>query len=1161
MTQEATRPPGTTARDGVARAEPAEYGALRIAEILRKPPPTPEQVEVIEAEPDQPLLVVAGAGSGKTETMASRVVWLVANGHVRPEEVLGLTFTRKAAGELAERVQQRLTVFAARTDAGSGALTVLDRPVVSTYNAYAAGLVADHGLRLGVEPGSRLLSEASQWQVAAEVVEAWAGDLDTDAAFATVVDAVRSLAGNLAEHLLAPADARERLETLARRIAAVPLGRRPAHYADVERILASLGERARLLDLVAAYGERKRALEAMDFGDQVAVAARLARDVPVVGRLERSKYRAVLLDEYQDTSHAQVELLAALFGDGHPVTAVGDPHQSIYGWRGASAGGIGRFPDRFRRALDHGAAGGRARVLSLRTSWRNDDAILGAANRTAAPLRVTSTVDVEALVARPGAGRGVVTAWFAATEAEEAEHVATVIEAARAAHGPGERPPSTAVLCRARRQFAVVEAALRRRGLPVEVVGLGGLLTTPEVVDLVAFLQVVHDPSRGDALVRLLTGPRVNLGAADLAALAGRARDLAAADERRAHLHAGETMPDSMPDTAPDTAHDDSVVVEGDVVDHRSIVDALDDLPAPGAASRDGRVLTAAAHTRLTALAADLRAVRAHTYLSLPELVTFAERSLGLDVEVDVAAALFAAGALGATELGREHLDAFRDVAVGFAQSADAPTLGGFLAWLKAAHDEERGLELPLREVDRDAVQVITVHGSKGLEWDVVAVPGLVQGTFPSVRTDADGDPVDNGWLWDRGALPYPLRGDAHDLPHLAHEDAENPQELRDAVKAFQRDAGAHQLAEERRLAYVAFTRARRELHLSGSWWRGERAQPTQPSVFLEELAADGLVDRSAWSDQPEDNPLADRTATSVWPAEASASVSPARAAVQAAADAVRDALESGATVLGVPGTDGPTDDAAGADAPVDDLVALARLLLAERADQDGARAEVAFPAHVSASGLVALAADRDAFALARRRPVPKEPSRHARRGTRFHAWVERYYGEPALLDVEELWSADDLLVGPEAPDPEDGGPWSGARGAVVDDELEALRATFLASPWAERVPLAIEADVETPVAGVVVRCRIDAVFPQTGPDGEPGAVVVDWKTGRAPRDAEARQAREVQLAAYRLAWSRWSGLPVERVSAAFYYVADGTEERPADMLDLAGLEALVRGA
>src|SRR5690348_7423150 len=153
------------------------FTPVELARMLGLPPPTPQQVEVISAAPRDPLLVVAGAGSGKTETMAARVVWLVANGHVRPEEVLGLTFTRKAAGELAERVRSRLRALRRRLRAPGEQLSDEAVVPVSTYHSYAAGVLADHGLRLGVEPGAQLLGEAAAWQLAAEVVQAWDADL------------------------------------------------------------------------------------------------------------------------------------------------------------------------------------------------------------------------------------------------------------------------------------------------------------------------------------------------------------------------------------------------------------------------------------------------------------------------------------------------------------------------------------------------------------------------------------------------------------------------------------------------------------------------------------------------------------------------------------------------------------------------------------------------------------------------------------------------------------------------------------------------------------------------------------------------------------------------------------------------------------------------
>ncbi|WP_425954906.1 UvrD-helicase domain-containing protein [Xylanimonas sp. McL0601] len=1113
--------------------EPAEVGtpaptltARDIARLIGRHAPTDEQVAVIEA-PLEPTLVVAGAGSGKTETMAARVVWLIANGLVEPEQVLGLTFTRKAAGELQTRITSRLAQLArARgrtTSRADAAIDLLARPTVATYNAYAASLVTDHGLRLGVEPGSRLLGEANQWQLANQLVESWDEDLGTDRSVSGVVGAVIGLSGELGEHLVPVDEARAALDAMLERLEALPLGtRQRTRGADVEKLLRSLAERRSLLDLVAEYRRRKRTADALDFGDQIAFAAELARSVPHVGEVERTRFRVVLLDEYQDTSYAQVELLAGLFGGGHAVTAVGDPHQSIYGWRGASASGLARFPERFRHA-----DGAPAGVRYLSTSWRNDAAVLAAANVASAPLREGLATHVPPLDLRPGAGIGVVTAHVATTLEEEAEAVAEwVAERWR----PGSHPDGRvtgAVLCRARSQFAAVEVALRRRGLPVEVVGLGGLLSTPEVVDVVALLEAVHDPSRGDSLLRLLTGPRVNLGAADLHALGSWAYDLARADDpRRAAAPVGPDEGDP--------------VVEGDVVDHRSLVDALDDLPALSRPARDGRTLSAPGHARLSALGRVLRGLRGLTYLSLPELVVQAERALGLDVEVataDVLAALAPDAGERVSRRGREHLDAFRDVAATFAQSADVATLGAFLAWLGVAQTQERGLDMPVREPDPDAVQVITAHAAKGLEWDVVAVPGLVDGVFPTIAETSTGQRTDSGWLTDAGALPYPLRGDAADLPAFRWEAAADTRELEARRVEFRAACGEHVLTEERRLAYVAFTRARRELLLAAHWW-GTASKPRRISPFLTELAETGLVSTGGWAALPEPEDANPRDAAEVsasWPAPDDVEAGSPRDLLRATADLVHAAAAARGDV---PAGEvaAPADvlrDAAG-----HDVVELARMLLAERDERTGH--EVEMPAHVSASGLVRLATDRDAFALQLRRPVPAQPTVHARRGTRFHEWVERYFTSSSLVDVDDLPGADDGDM-------------------QTDADLEVLQARFRASGWAARTPIAVEQDVETPLAGVMTRSRMDAVFPD--PERGPGSVVVvDWKTGRPPADDDARAAREVQLAVYRLAWSRWTGLPLEQVSAAFYYVGTGETVRPERLRTENELEALIGG-
>ncbi len=336
---------------------PPRFSPAQLARLLGIDEPTPEQSAVISA-PLAPLAVIAGAGSGKSETMAARLVWLVANGYVRPERVLGLTFTRKAAAELAGRVRTRLDglrrVGLAVARAGQPGQTgapgrdwpdeadLAGDPVIATYHSYAGRLIADHALREALEPTMRLITPAVAWQLAARIVAAYDGPMDAvDWAPVTVTAAVVELSGELAEHLRRPSDVLEAGEWLRRRLAEVPAGKRRLAEATIkcQRV------REQLLPLVRAYAAAKAEREVIDYGDQMALAARIAIAHQEVGVAERARYQIVLLDEFQDTSHAQLELMRALFGGGHPVTAVGDPCQSIYGWRGASAGNMRRFAD------------------------------------------------------------------------------------------------------------------------------------------------------------------------------------------------------------------------------------------------------------------------------------------------------------------------------------------------------------------------------------------------------------------------------------------------------------------------------------------------------------------------------------------------------------------------------------------------------------------------------------------------------------------------------------------------------------------------------------------------------------------------------------------------------------------------------------------------
>ena len=302
------------------------YTPAELADALGVFPPTEEQAAVIAAPPG-PLVVIAGAGAGKTETMAARVVWLVANGYAEPGQVLGLTFTRKAAGQLLRRVRSRLARLSG-VGAGPGEGT----PAVSTYHAFAGSLLREYGLLLPVEPDTRLLTETELWQLAFDVVNGYPGRLETDKTPAAITALVLRLWGQLTEHLVSTDQLRDTHLELDRLVHTLPPGPRQRDRGPNQsllRMLATQTQRAELVPLLDALTERMRAEKVMDFGMQMASAARLAATFPQVGEDLRSRYRVVLLDEYQDTGHSQRIALSSLFGGGVDdelaLTAVGDP--------------------------------------------------------------------------------------------------------------------------------------------------------------------------------------------------------------------------------------------------------------------------------------------------------------------------------------------------------------------------------------------------------------------------------------------------------------------------------------------------------------------------------------------------------------------------------------------------------------------------------------------------------------------------------------------------------------------------------------------------------------------------------------------------------------------------------------------------------------------
>ncbi|GAA3085446.1 hypothetical protein GCM10020254_32260 [Streptomyces goshikiensis] len=251
-------------------------------------PFTPEQMACVTA-PAAPQVIVAGAGSGKTTVMAARVVWLVGTGAVAPEQVLGLTFTNKAAGELAERVRTALA-RAGITDPDPSPVPSTDpsaagdgvaggEPRISTYHAFAGQLLKDHGMRIGLEPSARLLADATRFQLAARVLREAPGPYPAlTKSIPDLVSDLLALDAELSEHLVAPADLRAYDTALLDVLAGTKLGNE-----DLRKVPEAVRGRLELVELVARYRAAKRSRDLLDFSDQIALSAQLATTRPEVG--------------------------------------------------------------------------------------------------------------------------------------------------------------------------------------------------------------------------------------------------------------------------------------------------------------------------------------------------------------------------------------------------------------------------------------------------------------------------------------------------------------------------------------------------------------------------------------------------------------------------------------------------------------------------------------------------------------------------------------------------------------------------------------------------------------------------------------------------------------------------------------------------------------
>jgi DNA helicase-2/ATP-dependent DNA helicase PcrA len=1058
------------------------YSANDIADALGQFRPTEQQRRVIEAELG-PALVVAGAGSGKTETMANRVLFLLANSHVKAGEILGLTFTRKAAGELSARIRERIAQLAA---AGllPGDYDAFEAPEVATYNSFANAIYRDNAMLIGRESDGTVLGAASAWQLARTIVTTSRDQrlAELGKSVDTITAAVITLSQSLSENIADSAAVRSMALEFSE-LADLPFGG-TGTYANAAVLAGTIGSLAVLLDLADEYSAAKARRGFVEYADQVSFALDIVRAIPKVPSELRGRFRVVLLDEYQDTSVVQTWLLSEIFG-GHAVMAVGDPNQSIYGWRGASAANLEQFAAQFGGDAGTGAVAN----FSLTTSWRNGHDILAVANKLVEPLVGETRVRVDTLQPSPTASARPVDVAIVETVTDEAAAAARWLGArlaeSRAATGV---LPTMAMLFRTRKTQRHFLDALREAKIPFHVLGISGLMAEPEIADLVSALAVVSDPTAGSALVRLLAGSRWRVGVRDLKALRGIASWLASRD------YAQQPLDKDVREKLR------ASVAEGE---GGSIIDALDFV----ATARDGHSaldeLSDIGVARLRDAGATFARLRARSGLDLLDLVTLVEQELQLDIEV--AANEF-------RPLGGANREALFDALTSYISVDDSASLSGFLGWLREAEWREDLSPRP-EKAEPGTVQVLTIHGSKGLEWDHVVVPRFVEDEMPGKPVGGFG-----GWL-SFGALPWPFRGDAAELPTFRWTEASSRKELLALRDDFTAEVKHRHTLEERRLAYVAVTRARHSLLITGSFWAGQKEQRA-PSPFLRELANAGVIAPLPVASESDQNPLGDDAEMFLWPMDP---LGQRREAVREAAEAVRQA---------VPGIDGRWGR---------ELA----LLLAEREARLKASSLVAVPKRVPASRFKDYVTNPSAVAAGLRRPMPERPYRATRLGTLFHQWVEDRYGVKG--SGEELDAGGEVLFA-------QGEQLDSQRTDVASEAstLATLQATFERSPWADRAPIEVEREIHLVLAGQIIICKIDAVYR----DGD-RFQVVDWKTGKAPTSEQDLEDKQLQLALYRLAYARWKKIDPLVIDAVFYYVADDAIITPQRLFDEAELVAL----
>lgn len=630
------------------------------------------------------LLVVAGAGSGKTRVLTTRISHLISTARVRPSEILAITFTNKAAKEMRERLEAMIGPAATRM-------------WISTFHSACVRILRAEHEALGMRSTFTIYDAADS------------NRLMTMVAREENIDTKQYSAKKLLRQV---SDLKNEMVTAG----------------EFERGDLNRDERV-LAQAYAGYQRRLKAANAVDFDDLIMLTVNLLKGNPAIAEHYRRRFRHILVDEYQDTNVAQYELIRVLVGgesdDPHgELTVVGDADQSIYAFRGATIRNIQDFEQDFPNATS----------ILLEQNYRSTQNILSAAN---AVIANNAGRRPKRLWTDSGSGEKIV-GYVADAESDEASFVVEEIDSLR---GQGFTYGQVAVFYRTNAQSRALEEMFVRSGIPYKVVGGTKFYERKEIKDAIAYLHAIANPDDTVSIRRILNEPRRGLGA--------KAEGAVAAHAARFGISFGAALAD--------VAHPEDAVAAG-----RAPVEGLQARAVNAMGDFTLMLEEIRAKAEAGAAAADV----------LDEVMDRSGYLAALQKSNDPQ-----------DEVRVENLAEFHSVASDFSVVNDAGTLGDFLDQVSLVADSD---QIPDEGGGEGEVVLMTVHTAKGLEFPVVFVTGMEDGTFPHIRA------------------------------------MNSPQELE----------------EERRLAYVAFTRARQRLYVTRAGARSQWGAPQElpASRFLEEI-------------------------------------------------------------------------------------------------------------------------------------------------------------------------------------------------------------------------------------------------------------------------------------------------------------------------------------